>query len=123
MAATGCSAAPPTAADVIRATEDVRDSSTRPLLVEPRPGRGTAVLPEFAPDGPFSVTVRCLGPASVGLTIGEETVPAEDCSDGMLGVGRGADDEAVRVSIDAPEDAYWVAGVIQCEAVEKGVAC
>ena len=121
--AAGCSAPTPTANDVIDAAQDVRNSSEHPMLVPPQPGKGTAALPEFVPDGPYSITVRCLGDASVGMTIDDEAVPPENCSDGMRGVGREARGGPVDVSITAPDDVYWVAGVVQCEALENGVAC
>ncbi|MBC3764231.1 hypothetical protein ACUN7V_20945 [Quadrisphaera oryzae] len=106
------------------ALADVENASQQPLALQARLGRGTEELPSFSVDsGSFSVVVRCLGPARVGLVINGEVLAPEDCSDGMRSVGRESDGAPVQVRVTADPGVSWAAGVIACRRDEMGTYC
>lgn len=106
------------------ALADVENASQQPFALAARLGRGTEALPSFTvTSGSFSVVVRCLGPARVGLVIDGEVLAPEDCSDGMRTVGRDSGGAPVQVRITADPGVSWAAGVIACRRDTTGTSC
>lgn len=106
------------------ALADVENASQQPFALQARMGQGTQGLPEFTVgSGAYSVVVRCLGPARVGLVIDGEVLAPEDCSDGMRTVGRDSGGVPVQVRITAEPGVLWAAGVIACRRDAMGTSC
>lgn len=122
----GCSPSaypePPTLAQAIDAADALlaQDSMLEDVLVEPRPGRGSAVFTFPATESARNFRIQCLGAGEMTVRLDGEERFSDSCEDKMFDVGAygvDAENNITRTSsesvveVEATDDVYWVAAL------------
>ena len=115
--------APPTLDEALDAADALLSNreGLEDVLVEPRPGRGSAQFTFIPTQSARDFVIKCISSGHLTVRLDGEEKFSDECEDTMLGVGAygvaGENDNIVGtlsesvVEVEAADDVYWVAAL------------